>query len=65
MHIFTFNSSILEDVIWQGSLMKGTDGDLLVVMGDDSTGTEASWAEYFSVFEWRNDSLQKIEGLEW
>lgn len=45
--------------------MKGTDGDLLVLIGDDSSGTEPSWGKYFTVFEWRNDSLQKIENLEW
>ena len=55
----------LEDVIWQGSLMKGTDGDLLVIIGNESAGGKASWGEYFTVFEWRNDRLEKIEGLEW
>jgi len=55
----------LEGVIWQGSLMKGTDGDLLVIIGDESAGDEASWGKYFSVFEWRNDRLEKLEGLEW
>ena len=63
----------LEKVIWQGSLMKGTDGDLLVIIGDESvpksSPAEMSWGEYygkyFSVFEWRNDRLEKIEGLEW
>lgn len=55
----------LEDVIWQGSLMKGADGDLLVIIGDDSASKEASWGEYFTVFEWRNDRLEKIEGLKW
>ena len=57
----------LENVIWQGSLMKGTDGDLLVIIGDDSALDKASWScgEYFTVFEWRNDRLEKIEGLEW
>lgn len=55
----------LERVIWQGSLMKGTDGDLLVIIGDYSAAGKASWGEYFSVFEWRNDRLEKIEGLEW
>jgi len=54
----------LEDVIWQGSLVKGTDGDLLVIIGNDP-GDKLPWEEYFSVFEWRNDRLEKIEGLEW
>jgi len=59
----------LENVIWQGSLMKGTDGDLLVIIGDESDVRATTWGtyfgEYFSVFEWRNDRLEKIEGLEW
>jgi len=55
----------LENVIWQGSLMKGSDGDLLVVIGDDSAREEASWEDYFTVFEWRSDRLEKIEGLKW
>lgn len=55
----------LESIIWQGSLMKGTDGDLFVIIGDGSVKGEASWGKYFSVFEWRNDRLEKIEGLAW
>lgn len=55
----------LESVIWQGSLVKGTEGDLLIIIGDDSTGDEVSLGEFFNVFEWRNDRLEKIEGLEW
>lgn len=53
----------LEDVIWKGSLMKGTDGDVLIIIGDESVGDGAPWREYFTVFEWRNDGLEKIEGL--
>ena len=63
----------LENVIWQGSLMKGTEGDLLVIIGDESVSKNwapgVPWREfygkYFNVFEWRNDRLEKIEGLEW
>lgn len=51
----------LEDVIWQGSLMKDTDGDLLVIIGDDSRGNQSEWSEYFNMFEWQNDRLGKIE----
>lgn len=54
----------LETVIWQGSLMKGTDGDLLIIIGDDSAEAKMPLEEYFSVFEWRNDRLERIEGLE-
>jgi hypothetical protein len=52
----------LEEVIWGSSLMKGTDGDLLVIIGDDSKGDEVSWEEYFAVFEWRRDGLQAVDG---
>ncbi len=59
----------LENVIWQGSLMKGTGGDLLVIIGDDSdagqTLSTTYFGDYFNVFEWRNDKLEKIEGLDW
>jgi hypothetical protein len=52
----------LEDIIWKGSLLKGTDADLLVIIGNDSMGDETPWGEYFTVFEWRNDRLEKIKG---
>ena len=54
----------LESVIWSGSLMKGTDSDLLVIIGDDSLG-DKSWGEYFNVFEWRKDGLEKMEVPDW
>ena len=49
----------LEDIIWGSSLMKGTDGDLLVIVGTENM-TEKQWSEYFSVFEWRRDSLENV-----
>ena len=61
-------SKHLEDVIWQGSLMRGEDGDLLVIIGNQTVKAELGdweWREYFTIFEWRNDRLAKIEGLEW
>lgn len=51
----------LEDVIWEGSLMKGTDGDLLVIVGAGKGPPD----KYFSVFEWRNDKLEQVKGLQW
>lgn len=48
----------LEKVIWEGSLMKGTDGDLLVIIGNEDT--EETLPDYFSAFEWRHDSLEKV-----
>jgi hypothetical protein len=55
----------LEDVIWQGSLVKGSDGDLLVIVGDDSRDEDSQWEDYFTMFEWRNDRLERIKGVEW
>ena len=54
----------LEDVIWQRGLLKGDNGDLFIIVGNDKKG-ESEWGDYFSVFEWRSDRLDKIEGLEW
>lgn len=52
----------LEVVIWDGGLMKGTDGDLLVVIGDeDKNKKRAAWKRYFSAFEWKGDKLEKVE----
>lgn len=55
----------LEDLIWQGSLMKGTDADLLVIIGNEGVEKEKSWSDYFSVYEWRNDRLGKVKVPEW
>lgn len=55
----------LEKVVWEGSLMKGSDGDLLVIVGND--GIEKKWSSpgrfrsYFRAFEWRHDSLEVVE----
>lgn len=54
----------LEDVIWQRGLLKGDNGDLFIIVGNDKKG-DSEWKDYFSVFEWRNDRLEKIEALEW
>ncbi len=53
----------LEDVIWQRSLMKNDTGDFLIIIGNDKKG-DSDWEQYLSIFEWRNDRLEKIEGLE-
>lgn len=56
----------LEDLIWQGSLMKGTDADLLVIIGNEGVKDEKSaWSDYFSVYEWRNDRLGKVTVSDW
>jgi hypothetical protein len=56
----------LENVIWQGSLTKGDGGDLLIIIGDESRAYKVErWREYFTVYEWRNDRLEKIEDIEW
>jgi hypothetical protein len=49
----------LEDIIWGSSLMKGTDGDLFVIVGTE-TMQQKNWPEYFSVFEWRHDNLVEV-----
>jgi hypothetical protein len=54
----------LEEVISHGNLLKKTDGDLLVIIGNDSARDE-DWETFFAVFEWRNDRLEKVEGLSW
>jgi hypothetical protein len=54
----------LEDVIWQRGLMKHDAGDLLVIIGNDKK-SDSNWEDYYSIFEWRNDKLEKIEDLEW
>lgn len=51
----------LENVIWQGSLMKGADGNLLIIIGDKSKGKKSPRSEHFRVFEWRSDNLRKID----
>ncbi len=55
----------LENVIWNGGLLKRTDGDILLIIGNESIGNEEAWGKYFNVFEWRGDRLVKIEGLKW
>jgi len=55
----------LEGVIRQGRLMKGAEGDLLVIIGDDSVKEDAKWDEYFCTFQWQNDRLEKVKLPEW
>lgn len=56
----------LEKVVWEGSLMKGSDGDLLVIVGNDGI-EEKKWSSlgrfrsFFRAFEWRHDSLEEVE----
>lgn len=54
----------LENVIWQRGLLKRDNGDLFIIVGNDKKG-DSEWEDYFSVFEWRNDRLEKIEDFEW
>lgn len=53
----------LEETILTGGLMKGDTGYLLVIIGNE-TETD-SWGDYFNAYEWKNDRLEKIEGLKW
>jgi len=57
-------SKHLEDVIWERGLLKGDNGDLFVIIGNDKKG-ESDWEDFFSVFEWKSERLEKVEGLEW
>jgi len=50
----------LEDVILQGNLMKETDSELIVLIGDDSVDDEVAWEDYYSCFAWQNNKLKKI-----
>jgi hypothetical protein len=54
----------LEDIIWQRGLLKGDNGNLFIIVGNDKKG-DSEWEDYFSVFEWCNDRWAKIEALEW
>ncbi|NOR48540.1 MAG: hypothetical protein GQ533_10945 [Methanosarcinaceae archaeon] len=53
----------LENNIWNGSLMKGDSGDLIVLIGNEIETDY--WGEYFKTFEWRNDRLEEIKELKW
>ncbi len=48
-----------EKFIWEGGFMKNENSDLLLIVGDHSK-IGSDWMEYFSVFEWRSDRLEKI-----
>lgn len=55
----------LEDLIWQGSLMKGTDGDLLIIIGNENVEKDPPWPDYFTIYEWRSDRLEKMKVPGW
>lgn len=57
-----FLSKNLEKIIWEKGLLKGEHGDLYIIIGNEQK-TESTWEDYFSIFEWRNDRLEKIEDL--
>lgn len=50
----------LEVGVWEGNLIKGDNGDLLIIIGDQSLENkrDLEWDEYFQVFEWRSDSFK-------
>ena len=50
----------LSAVIKKGRLAEGDSGQLLVIVGDETPGEDVAWEEYYSAFEWRNGSLQRI-----
>jgi len=52
----------LEDMIIKNELMKGDNGTLLVVIGDESKGNSKNWREYFKIFELkRNLELEEVK----
>ena len=53
----------LEDVIWQGGLLKCDSSDLLLIVGDGTKGEGYDWRDYFSIFDWRNDKWSQVEHL--
>ena len=53
----------LEEIIWQRGLLKDDNGDFFVIIGNDKKG-ESDWEDFFSIFEWRSERMEKIEGLE-
>ena len=51
----------LEKVVQDGQLMKDDNGDLLVIIGDESVKNYKSYFDdFFSVFEWQNNKLEII-----
>jgi hypothetical protein len=55
----------LQDRIRRGRLMKRIDGDLLILIGNESVKEESAWSDYFTVYQWRNERLQKVKIPEW
>jgi hypothetical protein len=55
----------LEDLIWQGNLMKGTHDDLLTIIGSENVEKESPWRDYFTAYEWRSDRLVKVKVPGW
>jgi len=51
----------LEVGVWEGNLMKGDNGDLLIIIGDQNLENkrDLEWNEYLQVFEWRSDSFKE------
>jgi hypothetical protein len=52
--------SCLTQVISKGNLLEGNnnnDGELLVLVGDDSLPEETEWIDYYSIYEWEGNRL--------
>jgi len=51
----------LEEVVSKGELMKGEEGDLLVIVGDDKHDDYAQpFDKYYRVFQWQGDRFEGI-----
>ena len=50
----------LEETIRNRNLMKDVKGELLVIIGNSSQ-ENSPWKDYFNIFDWQNEHLDKIE----
>ena len=54
----------LEKVIRQNSLLKDDTSDTILIIGDGTKGEGYEWADYFSFYEWRNETFALLEGVD-
>lgn len=52
-------ADFLEKFVLNGGFMRNDDSELLILIGDDSK-VKLGWRDYFNIFEWRSDGLEKI-----
>ena len=54
----------LDGAVWESNIKNGDDGDVIIIVGNESVSDDADWREYWSIFEWRADRFQMVE-LDW